>query len=106
MMSINNKRLVGVETDPDNPTDPVTSTNVTIRVLDNARFEIGTPTIIGGGFQVGNAYGKANLLFEPSRATNSITFTLEIDGRQLLANWATRISWIWCRYRWQSDCRF
>ncbi len=77
VMSIVNKALVGVETDPDNGID---ETNVTFKILDNARLEIGNQETIGGGLQVGNAFGKANLLNDPSRADNVINITFELDG--------------------------
>ena len=77
VMSILDKALVGIETDHD---AGITATNITLRILDTARLEIGTEQIIGGGFQVGNAFSKANFLFDPTRAADSITFTLEING--------------------------
>ena len=76
VMSINNKRLVGIETNP--PT--ITNTAITFRILDAARLEIGNETALGGGLQVGNAFGKANLLFNPSLLTNTVACTIEIDG--------------------------
>ena len=79
VMSILNKQLVGIETDP---TAGITTTNVTFNITDSGRLEIGTPTTLGGALQVGNAYGKANLLFDPTLLTNSVSATFEIDGPQ------------------------
>ncbi len=77
VMSIADKALVGIETD-----DTISTTAVTIRILDQARFEIGTKEVIGGALQVGNRFGKANLLFDPSRVNDTINFTLEVNGPQ------------------------
>lgn len=77
VMSINNKKLVGVETAP---ALGVTETNVTFLITDNARLEIGNASTIGGALQVGNAFGKANLLFDPSLLTNTISCTFELNG--------------------------
>ena len=77
VMSINNKRLVGIET---NPALGVTDTNITFRILDSARLEIGNATTIGGALQVGNAFGKANLQFNPSLLNNTVSCTFELNG--------------------------
>jgi hypothetical protein len=74
-MSIEDKAITGIETDPNNPI-----TNVTIRILDEARFELGNETTIGGAFQIGNRYGEANLLNNTKRINESINFTLVLDG--------------------------
>ncbi len=74
-MTIEDKALVGVETDAAN-----SETNVTIRLRDQSRFSIGTETSLGGGLQVGNRFGKANLLFDPSRDNDIVNFNLEVDG--------------------------
>ena len=77
VMSIVDRALVGVETDHD---AGITSTDVTLRIIDSARLEIGTKQTLGGGFQVGNAFSKANILNDPTRADDTISFTLEING--------------------------
>ena len=79
VMTIEDKAIVGVETD-----DTTNTTNLTIRLLDQSRFSIGTETTLGGGLQVGNRFGKANLLFDPSRNDDSINFTLEVNGPEAL----------------------
>jgi hypothetical protein len=77
VFSINNKRLVGIETlDLDTPQN----TAITFRILDSARLEIGNEVTLGGALQVGNAFGKANLLFKPVRNLDTISCTFEIDG--------------------------
>ena len=77
VMSISNKAIVGVQTDPQNG---ITTTNLTFSITGNGRLEIGNATNLGGGLQIGNTYGKANLLFDPSLATNSITTNFIING--------------------------
>lgn len=76
-MTILDKALVAIETTHD---DGVTATEVTINLKDSARLEIGTQATLGGGLQIGNPYGKANLLFDPSRVDDTIKFTLLVDG--------------------------
>ena len=77
VMSINNKAIVGIETAP---TMGITATNITLSLLDSARVEIGNQTTIGGGFQIGNTFSKANLINDPSLRTNTVSFTLNING--------------------------
>jgi hypothetical protein len=76
-MRILDKGLVAIETAHE---EGITTTEVTINIKDAARLEIGTQDIVGGGLQVGNSHGKANLLFDPSRVDDSIQFTLLVDG--------------------------
>ena len=77
VMRIVDKARVGIETDRD---EGITQTNVTINISDSARLEIGTADTLGGGLQVGNRFSKSNILNEPLRAEDTITFTLNIDG--------------------------
>ncbi len=77
VFSINNKNLVGIETAPDLG---VTETNITFSIQDFARLEIGNASTIGGGLQIGNAFGKANLLFNPALLTNKISCSFELNG--------------------------
>ena len=77
VLQIDSKALVGIETDH---AGGITQTDVTWRFHDAARLEIGTQATLGGGLQVGNDFDKANLLFDPTRVTDTINFTLEIDG--------------------------
>jgi hypothetical protein len=77
VFSINDKALVGIET---SQALGVTDTAVTIRVIDNGRFEIGNKVTLGGGLQVGNTFGKANILHDPSLAENTVACTIVIDG--------------------------
>ena len=78
VMSITDKALLTIET-----TDvfgvPSTS-NVTINITDFARLEVGNDDVLGGGLQVGNRFGKANIVFDTTRSNDSITFTLNING--------------------------
>ncbi|MBA3751226.1 hypothetical protein H0X06_00275 [Candidatus Dependentiae bacterium] len=82
VMSINDKKLVGIETDPANG---ITKTDITITLRDSARLEIGNSSTIGGALQVGNPFGKANFIFDPSLLTHRVSFTLTIDGPQATA---------------------
>ncbi len=77
VMSINNKKLVGVETIPDRG---ITETNITFSIQDSASLEIGNATTLGGGLQIGNALGKANLLFNPSLLSNKVSCSFELNG--------------------------
>ncbi len=78
VMSITDKALLAIETVD---VFKVSSTsNVTFNITDSARLEIGTDDILGGGLQVGNAFGKANLIFDHARVDDSITCTLNING--------------------------
>ena len=77
VMSINNKKLVGIETVP---SMGVTQTNITFSIQDSATLEIGNASTIGGGLQIGNALGKANLLYNPALLTNTVSCTFELNG--------------------------
>ena len=77
VFSINAPALVGIETDPANG---ITNTNITFHITNNGHLEIGNSTTLGGALQVGNAFGKANLLFDPSLVTNTITCSFVLDG--------------------------
>ena len=77
VMSINNKRLVGIETAPQLG---ITETNITFSIQDSARLEIGNATTLGGALQVGNAFGFSNLIFDPSLLTNTVACTFELNG--------------------------
>jgi len=77
VLQIEDKALVGIETVH---ALGVTSTDVTWRFQDAARLEIGTQATLGGGLQIGNDFDKSNLLFDPARVTDTINFTLEVDG--------------------------
>lgn len=71
-MSINQDALFGIET---LPSLAITNTNITLDIYDNAQL-----TIPGGAFQVGNRFSKARIQGDPSLATNTIFFTLVLDG--------------------------
>ncbi len=77
IFSINDKKLFGVET---NPAAGITVTDVTISLSDSAQFQIGTGTTIGGALQIGNHFGKANFIFDPTLLTHRVSFTLSING--------------------------
>ncbi len=77
--SISDKKLFGIETDP---TNGVAVTDVTISLQDAAQLSIGTGTTLGGGLQIGNSFGKANFVFDPTLLTHRVSFTLSIDGPQ------------------------
>lgn len=77
VMSINNKRLVGVQTDP---AEGITVTNVTFNILDSAQLQIGNQSTIGGALQIGNPFGKANLLYDPSLLTHQVSCTFTVNG--------------------------
>jgi hypothetical protein len=79
-MSITDKAVLAIETE-DIKGIP-SSSNVTLQLQNSARLEIGTDAQIGGGLQVGNSFGKANLLFDPARVEDRIRFTLAINGPQ------------------------
>ncbi len=79
VMSINNKKVVGIETAPD---QGITHTNITFNIRDSARLEIGNANTLGGGLQIGNTFGKSNLLFDPSLLKNTISCTFELNGPQ------------------------
>lgn len=80
VMSITNKAVLAIETEDEKGIS--SSSNVTLQLQDSARLEIGTDAQVGGGLQVGNSFGKANLLFDPARVDDSIRFTLAINGPQ------------------------
>lgn len=77
IMSLGGDTIVGVETDVQNN---ITQTGITLRVTDNAQFDIGKAAGPGGALQVGNSFSKQQLIDMPALQDHSISFTLDVDG--------------------------
>lgn len=74
-ININNKSIVAIETDPESNID---ETNFKIILGNNGSFILGEKD--GGALQIGNNFGKAILINNPSYVNNSINFELSLIG--------------------------
>lgn len=78
-IGVNGNVFVGVETDSNNPV-----TDLTISLQRQSRMEIGSETLPGGAFQVGNAVDRSGHSINFTLALNGPTATFHIDREGFL----------------------
>jgi pimeloyl-ACP methyl ester carboxylesterase len=76
-LAIFDNAIVGIET---SPTLDITSTNVTINVIDNAQINLGNATTQGGVLQIGNRFSKAAIQGDPELLNHEVRGQIILNG--------------------------